>query len=143
MSKGGIGSALIVLVFTVLCLTIFTVISLVPALTGQRLIEAEVELVKSFYEADTLAEQVVAEILAAQTVPGNVLGVEIKTEQGAQGERVSFTIPIAETRLLYVVLAIGRDHYEILTWRMYQTRYWEADDRLNVWPGASDVDFSG
>ena len=140
MSKSGIGSASIVLVFTVLCMTIFTVISLVPALIGQTLIESEVELVQSFYAADTLAEQTLAEILASPTVPESVLGVAITSGQGG---RVSFTIPIAQTKMLYVAVRIEGEHYEILTWQMYETRYWEADDDWGVWLGPLDVILSG
>jgi len=143
MGRGGVGSASIVLVFAVLCLTIFTVISYMSALAEQNLIEAEVRMVKAYYAADTLAERVMAEILAADIVPHDIMGVEISAywDWDLLAEVVSFVSPVSDTTELYVVVAIGDDSYEILSWRMYQIGEWEVDDRLDVWQGEFDEDF--
>ena len=145
MSRGGIGSASIVLVFAVLCMAIFTAISFVSALTEQSLIEAELRMVTAYHAADTLAEQVLAEILAAEETPESVLGVEIYSywDWDIFAERVYFVTNISETKELFVEVAIGEDGYEILNWRMYNIGEWEADERLNVWPGYFDDDFLG
>jgi len=137
MSRGGIGSASIVLVFAVLCLTIFTVIALVPALTEERLIESEVKLVKAFYAADTLAEQILAEILTLNYIPEHVLGVKIMSEWcwDMFAQVVYFVSPISDTKELYVVAAIDFDSCRIITWRMLGTGEWEAERPLNVWLG--------
>ncbi|MCL2840038.1 MAG: hypothetical protein FWE05_04615 [Defluviitaleaceae bacterium] len=143
MSRGGIGSASIVLVFAVLGLTIFATISYISALTDQVLIDSEVESVVAFYTADAQAELIVAEILSAEITPEYVNGIEITSywDWDLIAELVSFAYPVTETRLLYVVIAIGLDSYEIITWRMYNTWEWEADTRLNVWQGGEDDDF--
>jgi len=140
MNSGGIGSASIVLVFAVLCLTIFSVISLVPALTSQRLIEAEMQLVQDFYNADTLAEQILAEILAADFVPDSALGVDISAywDWDLLAEVVSFYYMVTETRMLHVELILDYNAYQITSWRMYDLAEWEAYDRLNVWTGDLD-----
>jgi len=143
MSRGGIGSASIVLVFAVLCLTIFTVITLVPALTEEILIDSEVRLVKDFYAADTLAEQVLAEILASSYTPESVMGVEITSYWcwDTFTELVYFVSPISDTKELYVVVSIDFESYSILTWRMTEIGEWDSDRPLNVWQG--DEDFLG
>jgi len=140
MNRGGVGSASIVLIFAVLCLTIFTVVSLLSALTEESLIDAEVHLVEAFYEADTLAELILAEVLSAEIVPEAVRGVEIYADWDwdLMAEVISFTAPVSDTKELYVIVAIGFDYYEILSWRMYNIGEWEADDRLNVWTGSFD-----
>jgi len=141
MWGGGIGSASIVLIFTVLCLTIFAVISLIPALTEQNLIKAEVQLVKDYYAADLLAERILDEILLAEVQNSEkIMGIEISSywDWDLLAERVSFVCPISETRELYVAVEIGEDFYDILTWRVRITTEWEPDDRLNVWPGYFD-----
>jgi len=140
MNRGGIGSASIVLVFAVLCLTIFTVVSLLSALTEESLIEAEVQMVQAFYAADTMAERILAEMLASDIVPGEIMGIEINAEWDWDllAEIVSFASPVSEEKELYVVVAIGLDSYEILSWKMYDAGEWEADDRLNVWQGSFD-----
>ena len=45
----GIGSASVVLVFAVLCLTIFALISYTAAINDKALTEVEVRLVKGYY----------------------------------------------------------------------------------------------
>jgi len=137
MNRGGIGSASIILVFVVLCLTIFAVISLVPALTDQTLVNAEVKLVKSYFEADTLAEQILAEILLVDETPVNIMGININSfpDEGLLLEIVSFAVPISDTQVLSVVAGIDFDDYHIFVWRMCNISDWEADDSINVWQG--------
>ena len=128
MNRGGVGSASIVLIFAVLCLAIFTMISYMSALADEILIEREVALVKSFYAADVLAEQVLHEIIISEgEIPYDVLGVEITAfwDFDLWAEKVSFAIPISETQELYVVAVIGEDSYEILTWRMQLEGDWD------------------
>jgi len=141
MNRGGIGSASIVLVFAVLCLAIFTVISLMPAMTEQTLIERELQLVEAFYAADTLAEKILAEILAADTVPETVMGIDIEFvdfDFFLMAEIISFSAPVIGTRELYVEVALGWDFYEIMAWHMYDAAGWDADETLNVFQGSFD-----
>ncbi|MDR0273536.1 MAG: hypothetical protein LBI27_09495 [Clostridiales bacterium] len=138
--RGGIGTASVVLVFTVLCLSIFTVTALVPAMLDRRMIEAEVEFVTSYYSADTLAEQIFSEIISfgfAAETPENVMGVEINSywDWDLFAEVVYFTIPITETQLLYTSFGIFEDSHKIFAWQMVNASEWEADGRLNVWQG--------
>ena len=137
MNNAGIGSASIVLVFAVLCLAIFAVISLVPAMTEQTLIERELRLVDSFYAADTLAEKVLAEILAADEIPTSVRGVDVFVDWDwdLMAEVVSFSTPVTDIRELSVTVKIDDDTYEILAWHMVDIGLWEIDDFLNVWQG--------
>ena len=145
MNRGGVGSASIVLVFAVLCLTIFTVISYVSAMTERNLIESEVRLVKAYYVADTLAERVLGEILALagerEEIPEIILGVEIEAYWDEELVEVSFSCAISDTTELYTVVAIRGDEYEILTWKIRPTVEWESDDRLDVWQGHFDAFF--
>ena len=137
MNNAGIGSASIVLVFAVLCLAIFAVISLVPAMTEQTLIERELSLVNSFYAADTLAEKVLAEIIVADEIPTSVRGIDVFADWDWElmAEVVSFSTPVTDTRELSVTVKIGDDSYEILAWHMVDIGLWEIDDFLNVWQG--------
>jgi len=140
MNRGGIGSASIVLVFVVLCLAIFTVISLVPAMTEQTLIERELQLVEAFYIADTFAEKILAEILTADEILSNIMGVAIDVDWDFDymAQRVSFMSPVSENRDIYVSLIVGDGFYEILSWRMHDSSEWESDDLLNVFQGFWD-----
>ena len=135
--RGSIGSASVVLLFAVLGLSIFTTIVYMSATMEERLIQGEIERIKAFYEADTLAEQVLAEILQDSTYLTYVLGVEISAEwdRDLLAERIMFSIPIPDTAELFVEVVIFENSYKIYSWVVRQVTEWELDDRLNVWPG--------
>ena len=144
MNRGGIGSASVVLVFAVLCLTIFAVISLVPALREAQLVEGEVALVVNFYRADAAAEEILAFILAADATPDYVMGIEIHSYWDWErfAEVIYFVYPLDDTRGLFVSAAIDADMtYRILAWYMLSFAGWEADLRLNVWRGTGEGGF--
>jgi len=133
----GVGSASIVLVFAVLCLTVFSLITYVVAGNDKALIDAKVGLVTGYYKADTQAEQILAELLAADTVPGRILDVDINTrfDEYLDMETTYFFCYVSDIKALYVRLAIHDDSYDILSWRMYDTDDWVFDGSMNVWPG--------
>ena len=135
MIKGGIGSASIVLVFAVLCLAIFAVISLVPALTSQNLIDAEVRLVQDFFAADALAEQIIDEIIYSTQISENILGIDIFSYWSEDLVLAYFAIPISQTQILYVEIGLHIDFLEIFSWRMYNVGEWIADESINIWQG--------
>jgi len=143
MGKNGIGSASIVLVFVVLCLTIFAVISLVPALTERNLADAEVRLVQDFFAADALAEQILAELLLLDETPESIFGIEIYSYWNWDLiiEIVSFVLPVSDTHLLYVSAGLDFDEYHIFAWQMILADQWQADDGIDVWDG--QFDFTG
>jgi len=144
MIRGGIGSASIMLVFVVLCLTIFAIISLVPALTDRDLVNAEVRLVQDFFEADALAEQVLDRILQEHpnNMPENILGIDILSvwDMDLFREVVFFAVPINETQILHVEIGLGHEDggfpsHQIFAWRMYNLHDWEANEYLELWQG--------
>ena len=144
MNKGGgvgVGSASIVLVFAVLCLSVFSLITFVVAGNSMALVESEARLVTGYYEADLLAERITAEILATYPIPETILGVDVDVswdwEQDA--DIIQFGCPMPENeKTLYVKLAIYMDSYEILSWRMWDTGDWVIDEGKNVWLGPDD-----
>ncbi|MCL2125025.1 MAG: hypothetical protein FWH33_03430 [Oscillospiraceae bacterium] len=144
MKQGGIGvgSASIVLVFAVLCLTVFTLITFVVSGNDKALADAEAELVVGYYEADALAEQIFADIAEMDDLPDTIRGVEIG--EGFSNELFTNTVyylcPITEGKSLYVELADQGGYYDVLSWRMVDTEDWEYDDSLHVWLGDDNLD---
>ncbi|MCL2168456.1 MAG: hypothetical protein FWB74_00355 [Defluviitaleaceae bacterium] len=140
MNRGGIGAASIILVFVVLCLVIFAVVALRPALTDRELVEQEVELVQGFFAADALAERIVAELIHMDYAPAELLGIEITSywDWDLFLEIASFGVPINETQILHVEIGLDFGHYQIFQWRMVSLREWEAYDGIDVWQGDDD-----
>jgi len=133
----GVGSASIILVFAVLCLTIFSLITFVVAGNEKSLVEARVELVTGYYAADALAEQIISDILAADAIPESVRGVNIYTgwDDKLGAETTYFFCYISDIKALYVNIAVHDDSFDILNWRLYGTDEWEFNDSINVWTG--------
>ena len=134
----GIGSASIVLVFAVLCLTIFAIISYSSALTNKAMVDVEARLVTRYYEADKLANLIFAELLEADSVPDTLHDVEIISgwDWDLGIEFLSFSLEISDKREMYVMLAVHDETMDILTWRMRDIGgVWEADESLNLFDG--------
>jgi len=133
----GVGSASVILVFAILCLTVFSLITFVVALNEKNLVEVQTDLVTGYYEADALAELILADILTADTVPATIRGVNIYTgwddELGV--ETTYYFCHISDIKALYVNLAVSGGSFDILSWRMYDTDSWEYDGSLNLWTG--------
>jgi len=145
MNKGGIGvgSASIVLVFAVLCLTVFSLITFVVAENDKGLVDANKQLMTGYYSADSLAERVFAELIESGSAPDSVLGVNISTDFDSNSgvEYLYYSCPISEDKAINVKLAVNGDSYDILSWRMGDTGDWEADNSMNVWLEPDDVTF--
>ena len=139
MNKGGlgVGSASIILIFAVLSLTIFSLITFVVAQNDRALVQAQSELVVSYYEADSAAEKIIAELLDASVFPNSVDGIEVGRmwDEERQSESIFFFCQINETKKLFVDVIIGEDTFDILSWSMYNIDAWVCEDRLPVWTG--------
>lgn len=119
----GVSSLLII--FAVLCLTIFAILSISTVSADARLGDKAAESVAAYYAADGQAEKVLAQ-LRQGIVPDGVT---------QDGDTYSFTCPASETQALQVKVRISGTDYEILQWQMISTADWEADDSLNLWKG--------
>ena len=139
MNKSGIGlgSASVLLVFVVLALTIFTIISFITAGNDLALARAERELVVGFYQADKEAELILYS-LAALSQPDTVGATQIFWGWDARlmAETAEFAVPVNEDMELYVKLALRDDYFDILAWQMRATTPWELEIYIQgLWGG--------
>ena len=137
MKKGanGVGSASIVLIFAVLCLTIFALITFSVADRERVLIEREAELVIGYYRADAIAEIFIAEFLDENVSPDTTYILDKTTMWCGimHAEITNFYVEITDTMMLAVSIAVDDNFFHILSWRIRNTREWIADDTLDVW----------
>ena len=149
MSKSGIGigSASVLLVFAVLCLTIFALISYVTANNEKALADAEARLVSAYYAADVMAERICAEALRGMDeMPDNILGTQIYWGFDADTWDITaeYACYVTDEKELYVKLVFdggsGSGGYTIQSWKMRDTRDWEIIFDIPVWTGdMSDI----
>lgn len=120
-----IGISSLLVIFAVLCLTVFALLTVSTAKSTQLLSDNALSAAKGYYMADSAAEKTLAELRAGK-MPAEV------TEQGG---KFCYAHRISATQLLAVEVLIDDKGYEILRWQAISTADWQADDRLPVWNG--------
>lgn len=121
-----VGGSSLLVIFTVLCLTVFALLGLGTVQAGQRLTDQAADSVSAYYEADLQAEQILAQLRDGQSVDGVVW----------DGDCCSYTCPVSDTQVLTVQVRLRDDGtYEILRWQTVSVTDWQADESITVWDG--------
>lgn len=126
LSFPAVGGSSLLVIFAVLCLTVFALLTLSTVQANGRLSDRSAQAVLDYYQADTQAEHILAQ-LRQGTVPQGV------TDEG--GGQYSYTCPISDTQALDVQVQISGSEYTVLRWQAVSIADWEADDSLAVWDG--------
>ncbi len=121
-----LGGASLLLIFAVLCFTVFAVLSLSTAKAGDQLSLASERSVQEYYAADTEAESILAALRRGDFVEG------VEEEDSVY----AYSCPVNERTRLFVEARINGSEYEILRW---QTAIDESmiEESWEVWDGVS------
>ena len=136
MKRGGgiSGAVSLVMIFCVLCLSVFAVLTLATAERERRLTDLAAGRAADYYAADAEATKIVAALIRGEAPEGGV-PVEIMSMDSPWGF-VSFSVPAGGEQELRVELWLREDGtYDILTWKTVYTGEWEIDDHIEVWDG--------
>ena len=130
-----IGSATLVMLYAVLCLTIFSVMALVTANQEWKLAQKSADAVTAYYAADSRAAEVYNDLRAACSA--TLDGVEIDgVTLSEQNNRLTYEVPVDEMQTLQVELVWSEQTgWEVSSWKVGQTGQWKADESLTVWNG--------
>lgn len=120
-----VGASSLLVIFAVLCLTVFALLSLSTVKANERLGDEAARAVEAYYEADRAAEEILARLRAGQMPEG------VREEDGV----VSYSCPISDTQTLAVQVAVAGTEYTVLRWQTVSTAQWQADESLPVWSG--------
>ncbi len=144
----GVGYVSVMLIFAVICLTVFAVFSFKAAVSSDRMNDRSGEFLKQYYAADSSAKEMLSKLneLALETADpigfeeefaasvGGIDGVSAKTV--ANGVMTSYTVTINERQELAVSVVFSPDgKYRIETWRTQNVSREDSDNGLNVWDG--------
>lgn len=102
-----VGGSSLIMVFAVLCLTVFTLLTISTVQADRRLSEITAEAVSAYYATDAEAERIFAE-LRSGSLPD---GVQIRENF------YSYRCPISETQTLYVELSCYNGVWTVLRWQ--------------------------
>lgn len=127
ISFPAVGGSSLLVIFSVLCLTVFALLTLATVQAGARLSDQSARAVEDYYLADTQAESVLAALRRGELPP------QVRRE----GDGLyAYDCPISDTQTLSVLIRLeAGGGYEILRWQAVSTARWEADDDLPVWDG--------
>lgn len=120
-----LGGSALMMIFAVLCLTVFAVLSLSTAKAGDRLSEGSRETTQAYYRADTEAERILCSIRSGE-VPDGV-------EQ--DGAVYRYRCAIDARKSLYVEVEVNGADYTVLRWQTVVDNSMIGDNPLGVWDG--------
>jgi hypothetical protein len=120
-----LGASSLLVIFAVLCLSVFAMLSISTVQADSRLGQQTREAVAAYYLADCQAEEILAGLRAGE-VPDSV-------EQ--QGDIYSYSCDISDSQTLAVQVRVVGQEYTILRWQEVSIADWQADEQLRVWSG--------
>ncbi len=130
-NKGGftaVGLSSVLTIFAVLCLVVFTLLTLSTVLAARSLSDSAADYTLGYYNAELEAETTLAQ-LRSGTMPEGVRQA---------GGVFCYDCPISDTQTLAVEVAVEGSSYTILRWQAVSTAQWTADESLPVWDGQSE-----
>lgn len=137
-----IGSASIVMIFAVLCLTIFAVLSFQTASHEQRLAQKTADAARAYYRADSIAEETYGRICALlfeaenqERMIAELDAMQIQQIRTQDGTYLRYCVPIDDVQALEVQLWWTARELSVVTWRAIAATEWECDESLQVWDG--------
>lgn len=130
-SPPAVGGISLLVVFAVLCLTVFALLALTTVQADVRLADASAQAVEDYYAADCRAQELLARVRNGETPEE----VELEKENGVTSVR--YACPISDGQELQVEARVNWDgSYCVLRWQAAATREWESDESLNLWDGS-------
>lgn len=144
--SAGIGGALILIIFIVMTITNFSILTLVSAQNELREVKKTSEVATAYYNAEREAALKIGEIKTAlNNVTSNADIASIASEKGAnasttpQGVEISFKVSIDENRSLLTVINASNNIFEIKTQKIVSENQIIIDDDIDIWDGLSPL----
>lgn len=120
-----VGLSSLLVIFAVLCLTVFSLLSVSTVQADGRLAEKSRQAVYDYYTADCCAEALLAQLRNGELPEGVTL------ENGVY----RYVCALSDTQVLTVEVTVTGTDYEILRWQAQSVTDWQADETLHVWDG--------
>ena len=131
-SPPAVGGVSLLVVFAVLCLTVFALLSLTTVRADVRLADASAQAVSDYYAADCQAQEILARLRTGETPDGVTWSSPM---EGGETE-YSYTVSISNTQELQVEVLVWPDgRWSVQRWQAAAAGGWEIDEGLEVWDG--------
>lgn len=123
-----VGGSSLLVIFIVLCLTVFAMLGLSSVQADGRLSQASAEAVSAYYSADCEAEAILAQ-LRQGILPEGVV---------KEGTQYRYECAVSETQKLVVEAEVTGAEYRIIRWQIEPVVSWQNEDVLHVWDGVTE-----
>lgn len=120
-----VGGSSLLVIFAVLCLTVFALLGFSTVQADRRLEQISVQAVEDYYAADTQAERILAQLRNGQTPAG------VQLRDGIY----SYCCRISDNQAIQV--QVRAEDWKVLRWQSVSTIHWTESDSLQVWDGES------
>ena len=131
--SGGVSGAVsLVMIFCVMCLAVFSVLTLATADRESKLSEMAAQSAAEYYQADYNATVIVAALKNGSPLPP---GLDVDITWDRDNGTASFLLPVGDSQGLDVAVSLQNGEYEILRWQTVYTGSWEPDNFLVLWDG--------
>ena len=116
------GSSLLV-IFSVLCLTVFAMLTLSTVRADIRIADASIRSIGEYYQADCAAEEILARLRRGEMPEGVV----------REGNIYAYSCELSDTQALSVVVELTDGEYQIHQWKAVVTAEWSPEEYIQVW----------
>ena len=134
-----VGSASLILIFAVLCLTVFSTLAYVTASQEKELAEKSAQAMWQYYNADWQCEEMYDAIFmelqkgtSVETL-AQIMNVQVKKEEG--NYKIYYAVSIDENQQLQVVLSATEGKLLTEKWCATNTQSQTYEETLQVWDG--------
>ena len=121
-----VGGSSLLVIFSVLCLTVFSMLVLATVKADERLAEESYDSVTAYYQADCEAERILGNLRAGIVDDGVV----------QKGDLYAYSCPVSDTQVLRVVVEVTGQEYKVHRWELEETTRWEPEEYMELF----DVD---
>ena len=126
-SPPAVGGASLLVVFAVLCLIVFALLSLATVQADERMSKVSAQAVSNYYAADC----------AAQTILARLRLGDIPDEVHVKDNIYTYECPISETQILCVEVRLENSEFTVLRWEAVASGDWDVDESLHAWDGSA------
>ncbi len=123
-----VGGSSLLVIFGVLCLTVFALLSLSTVQANARLSDISLQSVTDYYTADRQAQELFARLRSGEVPP------EVTQNQ----TQYTFSCPISQTQTLMVELEQTNNGWQVLRWQGVYTELWQEEQHIEVWDGTTE-----
>ncbi len=133
------GASSLLVIFSVLCLTVFALLSLSTVSANHRITEKNTQALKAYYQAEEEANRTLAQLREGRVPSGVRAGRAEVFEDRGEESVYEYSCRISDTQSLMVTVWIdaedGTGDYKVLRWQQVSTYDWENDEHIPVYTG--------